>query len=61
MATVYWRVGISRFGSMENKVIGGSKGNIEESPVVYPGNKMDAKFAMKQYKKPISKDWRKTL
>jgi len=58
MATVYWRIGLARFGNMEHKVLGEAPEGIEESPVVYPGDKMDSKFFAKQYKKPAINDWR---
>lgn len=58
-ATVYWRIGMSRFGSLENKVISIKKAEIPEAPVVYPGDKIDARFAIKSYKKVKKYDWRK--
>jgi hypothetical protein len=58
LATVYWRIGISRFGSSENKIIG-KKSDIPEAPVVYPGDKVDPIWALKPFKKKKSYDWRK--
>jgi len=57
MATVYWRIGIDRFGSNDNKIIG-EKVEVEEAPVVYVGGTMDAKFALGAYKKKPKHDWR---
>ena len=59
MATTYWRIGIDRFGANENKIIGGKTDDIEESPVVYAGNKIDSKFALDKFKQTPKHDWRK--
>ena len=59
MATTYWRIGIDRFGANENKIIGGETEEIEESPVVYAGNKIDSKFALDKFKQSPKHDWRK--
>lgn len=59
LATVYWRIGMSRFASNENKIIGGKQIQFEESPVVYPNQTIDAKFAMDRFKKKKKHDWRK--
>ena len=57
-ATVYWRVGMSRFGGGETKIIGETK-EVEDSPVIYPNMTMDAKWAHKPYeRKGKIKDWR---
>ena len=59
LATTYWRIGMSRFSSLESKIIGGTKMSIEESPVIYPNNSMDSQFALQAYKKKAANDWRK--
>ena len=57
LATVYWRIGMSRFSSVENQIIG-EKEEVEEAPVIYPGDVMDSTWANKPYKKKKD-DWRK--
>ena len=57
LATTYWRIGMSRFASSESKILG-KQNDIEESPVIYPDNTMDSKFALRPFKKPRD-DWRK--
>lgn len=59
MATIYWRVGMSRFGSMDNKIIGGKETKIKEASVVYANQTIDAKFALGQYKYKKKHDWRR--
>jgi len=58
LATTYWRIGMSKFGSNENKIIKGKKEDIEESPIIYTGDKMDNQFITKQFKKTKTNDWR---
>ena len=59
LATVYWRVGMTRFSSIDNKIISSKKPEIEEVPVIYPGDLMDSKFALKQFKRKKAYDWRR--
>jgi hypothetical protein len=58
LATVYWRVGMMRFGSNDSKLIM-KETKIPEAPVVYPNQTIDAKFALDKYQKKPDRDWRK--
>jgi len=56
LASTYWRIGMSRFGSNENHIIGKTS-EIPEAPVISPNNTMDN--TMTQFKRKKVNDWRK--
>jgi hypothetical protein len=58
-ATVYWRVGMSRFSEVGAVINASSNTEIQESPMIQPNNTVQFDPTTQFFKKPDN-DWRKT-
>jgi hypothetical protein len=55
-ATVYWRIGMDRFGGGDGEIIGNAATSLANAPEITYGNRVKANFTYEQHYEP---DWRK--